>query len=135
MDNTVSVDTRQGVKDVPEYRLHLCIGGRPTVKKCGQGQGHVWEDEREAVLVVAEGLQEGDAWLLQQGEDFGFADGVVRLDAVGLRYDLEGAVFMSVDLSRDAAGDVLTVPVRAYPLPSFLVGIVIIASGSNIRRL
>lgn len=134
MDDSLSVDTRQSVEYVPEDRLHLCIGGGPTLKECGQGQGHVGEDEGEAVLVVAEGLKEWDAWFLQLGEDFGFTDGVVRLDAVGLCDDLEGAVFEPVDLSCDAAGDVLTVPVRAYPLPSVLVSVFIITSGGGIGR-
>jgi hypothetical protein len=84
--------------------------------------------------VVAEGLEEGNAWLLQLGEDLGFTDGVVRLDAVGLGDDFEGAVSVVVDLGSDAAGNVLTVPVRAYPLPSFLVDMVITASGRSIRR-
>jgi hypothetical protein len=83
--------------------------------------------------VVAKGLEEGDAWLLQLGKDLGLADGVVRLDAVGLGYDLEGAVFVPIYLSCGAAGDVLTVLVRAYPLPSLLASTVLTTSVGNTR--
>lgn len=84
--------------------------------------------------MVAEGLEEGDAWFLQLGEDLGFTDGVVRLDAMSLRDDFEGTVFVSVDLSCDATGDVVTASIWAYPLPNLLINIVIIVFGSRVRR-
>lgn len=84
--------------------------------------------------MVSEGLEEGDTWLLQLGEDLGFTDGVVRLDAVSLCDDFEGTVFVPVDLGCDAAGDVLTVSIWAYPLPRLLVSIVVLAFGGRVRR-
>lgn len=134
MDDALPVDICQSAEYVHEDRSYLCVGGRPTLEEGGQCQGHEGEDKREAVLVVAEGLEEGDAWLLQLGEDLGFAAGVMGLDAVCLGDDFEGAVFVPVYLGSDAAGDVLTTLVRAYPLPILLACIVIIATGSSTRR-
>lgn len=85
--------------------------------------------------MVAEGLEEGDAWFLQLGENLGFPDGIVRLDAVSLCDDFEGTVFVPVDLGRDAAGDVLTVSVRAYPLPGSTISIVNVVFGGGVRRI
>lgn len=84
--------------------------------------------------MIAEGLEEGDAWFLELGEDLGFTDGVVRLDAMSLGDDFEGTVFVPVDLGCDAAGDVVTASVRAYPLPGLLVSTVIVVSGGRVRR-
>lgn len=111
------MDIRKSLEYVPENRLRLCMGERSSLEDGGQGQGHVGEDEGETVLMIAEGLEEGDTWFLQLGENLGLPDGIVRLDAVSLRDDFEGTVFVPVDLGRDAAGDVLTAWVRAYPFP------------------
>lgn len=85
--------------------------------------------------MVAERLEEGDTWFLQQGKDLGFPDGVVRLDAVSLCDDLEGTVSVPVDLGCDAAGDVLTASVRAYPFPRLPPIIFIVVSGGGVRRM
>lgn len=84
--------------------------------------------------MVTEGLEEGDAGFLQLGEDLRLADGVVRLDAVSLRDDFKGTVFVPVDLGCDAAGDVLAALIRAYPLSILLISIVIVVSGDRVRR-
>lgn len=84
--------------------------------------------------MVSEGLEEGDARFLQLGEDLGFTQGVVRLDAMSLRDDFEGTVFVPVDLGCDAAGDVVTTSVWANPLPNLLINIFIVVFGSKVRR-
>lgn len=84
--------------------------------------------------MVSEGLEEGDAWFLQLVEDLGFTDGVVRLDTMSLCDDFEGTVFVPVDFGCDAAGDVLTASIWAYPLPNLLINIVSVVFGSSVRR-
>lgn len=131
------MDIPESLEYVPKNRSRLCTGERSTLEEGGQGQGHVGEDEGEAVLVVSEGLKERDTWFLQLGENLGFPDGIVRLDAVSLCDDFEGTVFVPVDLGRDAAGDVLTASVWAYPLPgsSISISIVIAVFGGGVRRI
>lgn len=87
--------------------------------------------------MVAEGLEKGNAGLLELLEDLGLAERVVRLYAVSLGDDLEGAAFASVDFCGDAAGDIVAVLVGAYPLAGIIVYIIIaiiITYAVDVRR-
>lgn len=135
MYDAITVNIRQSVEYIIEDRSYLGIGERPTLEESGQGQGHIGEDEGEAVFVVAEGLKKWYAWLLQLSEDLGLTGGIVRLNAVGLSDYFQGTVFVAIDLGCDAAGDVLAISVRAYPLSRFLVRIVIAAFRDGAIRI
>lgn len=87
----------------------------------GEGEWHVGEDEDEALVIVAEGLEDGDdagyAVIPERGEDLGLTMGVVRFDVVRFDDDLESAGFGTVDLGRYAAGNVMAVLVGADGYP------------------
>jgi hypothetical protein len=64
--------------------------GGAFIEEVGEGERHVGKNEDEALLLVAEGFEEGDAWWVEGLEDLDFAEGVVRFEVLVGDDDFEG---------------------------------------------
>lgn len=102
MDNPLTVNIRKSPKDIAKDRTNQGIvqRRRRLVEDVGEGQRHVRKGEDEALLLVTEGLDEGDAWRTEGLQDLDFAEGIVRLD--GVDDDFEGGGAGAEDFGCDA---------------------------------
>ncbi|KAK1242951.1 hypothetical protein MKX08_005763 [Trichoderma sp. CBMAI-0020] len=107
VDDAVGVDGCEAVEGVGEDGPDAgrFQAGGASIEEVGEGERHVGKGEDEALLLVAEGLEEGDAWRAERLEDLDLAEGVVRLEVLVGDDDFEREGLVAGLSAEDLGGD------------------------------
>lgn len=117
----------QSLEYICENDPDLHAGQGALLKEVCKCEWHIREDKGESLLLVTERVEEWDARFLQEGQDFGLTERVVRFYIVSLGDDFKRPVLMLIDFGGDAASDVAAVAVGTYPLARIFILVVFIA--------
>lgn len=107
VDDAVGVDGCEGVEGVGEdgADVRRFQAGGAFIEEVGESERHVGKGEDEALLLVAEGFEERDAWWVERLEDLDLAEGIVRLEVLVGDDDFEREGFVAGLGAKDFGGD------------------------------